>query len=135
MATSTSNAAQSLPSFSLNENVSSSLSISTATSLWKLLESSLPYLALALTQVLFSSYHILSQVALVDHGVHPILLSCLRDTIAAPALFVLCRLIHGRFPTLNGITSRRDGLDMALLGASGVFGNQVGELENELTQS
>jgi drug/metabolite transporter (DMT)-like permease len=68
-------------------------------------------------QLLFSSFHVAGKYALAE--LHPLALACLRVGFVTPVLLLLAWRHDRRLPGL------RDLPWLALLGALGVFGNQV----------
>lgn len=75
------------------------------------------HLALLVAQLSFGGFHVVAKAALVE--LQPLALAGLRVAFATPILAVLAWR-HDRF-----VPARRDLPALALLGALGVFGNQV----------
>lgn len=75
------------------------------------------HVALLAVQLMFSGLHVVGKVVLVE--IHPLALACLRVGVATPVLLALAWRRDRALP------ARGDLPLLALLGALGVFGNQV----------
>lgn len=75
------------------------------------------HLALVFVQITFGAFHVLAKYTL--ESVPPLAVAAMRIAVSAPLLVLLARSIDKSWP------SRRDHVQLALLGFLGVFSNQV----------
>lgn len=79
------------------------------------------FLTLGAVQLVSAAYNLLTKWALDKGGVHPLVFSFYRDVAAAPILAIAALKIEGFQP----VPRPGDLLRLALLGLTGLFGNQV----------
>jgi drug/metabolite transporter (DMT)-like permease len=75
------------------------------------------HMALVFVQITFGAFHVLAKYTI--ESVPPLAVAAMRVAVSAPLLLLLARSIDRTWP------SRRDHVQLALLGFLGVFSNQV----------